>query len=645
MKQKITLLFLLLLSQLINVTRSSASHIFGGDIAYVCLGNNQFQFTFTLYQDCLTGEPQAIAEDLPLRYAIYAVGSDALITTGQSGEVIEQFIVPTGFSNDCVNNIPNTCMQKTVVRFTVQLPPTNLGYVFVYQRCCRNQFINNIYSPGVTGATYTSYIPPFPDNVCTNNSAVFDNNPPQIICANQPFEFDFSATDVDGDSLSYELCTAYIGGSQTNPVPIGPAIQGPPHTPVSYVPPYSAQYPIPSSPAFAINPVTGILTGTPTALGRYVFSVCVKEWRNGQVINTLTRDLQYVITDCSKAVVANIPSLTHEPDVYVARCDSIFTVPFINNSTGGFEYFWDFGDPNTNADTSTLFQPSYTYPDTGTYIVKLVVNRSSTCADSITRKVKIYPKFEVDFQIEGQYCMGEPINLSDRSIATFPEIFGWEWNFGDGNTSNEQNPVHRYNSRYDEFWVQLIAKTTRGCIDTARKKIVIPYFRPFAGNDTTVIKNTTFNMNGSGGILYQWTPVNNLANPNDPKSSVSFDQEGVYRYNLNVESQEGCVGNDSVRITVASRPYFIVPTVFSPNGDGLNDVIRPLSAGYPNLSVFMIYNRWGQQVFNMFTSNSGGWDGTFNGKPADVGVYFWYARATNMEGVEEEFQGDITLIR
>src|SRR5690606_5491806 len=110
---------------------------------------------------------------------------------------------------------------------------------------------------------------------------------------------------------------------------------------------------------FSLDPETGLLTGTPTAVGRYVFSVCVKEWRNGAVINTNQRDLQFVITDCSKAVVANLPSLSFEPDVYIAKCDSVFTIDFLNTSEGGFNFFWDFGDPTTDADTSNLEFPSW----------------------------------------------------------------------------------------------------------------------------------------------------------------------------------------------------------------------------------------------------------------------------------------------
>ncbi len=229
---------LLLITLLSLNNKAKASHIIGGDITYKCLGNNRFGFTFTLYHDCL-GQAQAIIDDSESYYSIFNANTGAPVLAGQSmGIYVDQQNIPTGFANECINNAPNTCMSKMVFEFEVTLPPTNDGYVFVYQRCCRNQTLNNIYAPGTTGATFTTYIPPFTNGQCINNSAVFNNAPPQIICADNPFFFDFSATDIDGDSLSYELCNSYIGGGN-NQGEIMPGSPGnipnnaPPHTPVS----------------------------------------------------------------------------------------------------------------------------------------------------------------------------------------------------------------------------------------------------------------------------------------------------------------------------------------------------------------------------------------------------------------------------
>lgn len=625
-----------------------ASHTMGGDIQYICLGNNRFEFTFTIYHDCLTGNMEAINADDPSFYAIFDKGTNAAVVRASTGPAIIRQVVPTGFSNECISNFPNVCMSKMVFKFTVTLPPSNNGYLFVYQRCCRNASVTNIFSPGVTGSTFTIDIPPFTAGQCINNSPVFHTAPPQIICANNPLIVDFSASDADGDSLSYELCSAYIGGDEFNPnpgLPGQPLIQAPPYNPVSYVPPFTPTAPLPANPALAINPTTGLMTGRPTAVGRYIVTVCVKEWRNGVVINTISRDQQFVVTDCSRNVIAYIPELSDQPGTYIIKCDSDRSVFFENTSSGGNTFFWDFGVPNTNSDTSVAFQPTFTYPDTGTYLVKLIVNKGTTCSDSITRLVKVYLPHHADFRFDGNLCQGSPLQFTDLSTTQMPPFTFWEWDFGDGQTSSLQNPVHTYNTNIENHVVRLISASQRGCRDTAIKTIVIPYFDPSAGNDTTIVKGYPFNMRGKGGSVYEWTPADFLQNPTDPVTATNYTSGGKYPYNLKVTSAQNCVGNDSVTITVVDKPWFIVPSGFTPNGDGRNDIVKPLSVGYVQLLYFKIYNRYGQLVFQSYSFSNGGWDGYFNGKPAETGAYYWHAAAVDPFGQTYEAKGDITLFR
>jgi hypothetical protein len=107
--------------------------------------------------------------------------------------------------------------------------------MLVYERCCRNGTINNLNNPGNQGATYTATIPP--TNAYRNSSPVFNKFPPTFICANSPLSFDNSATDLNGDSLVYSLCTPNDGASQSDPAPTTP--NNPPYFPISWQAPYN----------------------------------------------------------------------------------------------------------------------------------------------------------------------------------------------------------------------------------------------------------------------------------------------------------------------------------------------------------------------------------------------------------------------
>jgi gliding motility-associated-like protein len=617
---------------------SYASHMIGGDVYYRCLGNNVFRITIILYQDCLTGDPFAIEQDNPANYAIFT-GANLPFRTGQANYTSKETVSPN-FNNACINNYPNTCLQKMTFEFDVTLPPSATGYKIIYARCCRNAFINNLISPGETGVTYYATIPPFGDKECPNNSAIFKNFPPQIICANNPFVYDFSAIDPDADSLTYQLCAAKNGASTNDPKPTGQQmVANPPN--VSYNPPYTAQVPINGAPAFHINPTTGIMTGTPTGTGRYIVTVCVSEWRNGQVINTFSRDVQFVITNCSKAVVANIPELPDEPNTYTVQCKD-YTVKFSNTSTGGFSYEWDFGVPGA---TSTEFEPTFTYPDTGTYYVTLVVNKGSTCPDSITRIVKVYPHFKADYEFDGQMCPESDIRFTDKSTTTYGTISKWHWNFDDGTVSDIQNPIHAFRKPGGSKQVTLIAKSSLGCRDTFTQTIPISYFDPFAGNDTTIVLGYPFTMNATGAAFYEWTPSQYLDNATLPQTGTSFPDTGTYTYVLRASNEEGCIAHDTINILVVKYSQLFIPNAFSPNGDGLNDVFEPKIVGYSLINAFSVYNRFGQKVYATSNVNRPAWDGRLNGKVCEIGTYFWIINATDAFGNKKTLKGDVTLLR
>jgi len=612
-----------------------ASHIVGGEMTYRCLGVDQYEITLDLYRDCLHGEPSAISEDEPVYLGIYR-GDGSLYKMDTSVFFIQKIEVPANFSNECVTGVPPHCLQRARARRTYSLPSSPSGYRIVYQRCCRNNVINNILNPGNTGATYACTIPP--SGTLCNNSAVFKNYPPQIICINTPLTYDHAATDADGDSLSYAFCMAYQGGSTSDakPFPLYAA------TPVDYVSPFTFQKPMLGNPLVQINPATGLITGTPNLAGIFVVAVCCYEWRDGAVINTVTREFQFEVTNCSKAVVANIPQWSSEFNTYLVKCDN-YTVHFVNQSSGGFKYDWDFGVEGSGDDVSHAFEPDFTYPDTGTYQVKLVVNAGTTCPDSITRLVKIYPILKANFTTEGLLCPNDTLHFVDQTFSTYQPIESWEWHFGDGTQSNDQNTWHLYPAG-GEYPVSLIAKNSKGCIDTVTQTLGIERFRPFAGNDTIIVKGERIDFRATGGVVYVWSPADFLDVVNTGSPSGFYPDTGHYAYQVFIQSANGCEGYDSIQIWVVGQPALFVPTAFSPNGDGKNDVLKPTGIGYREIEYFRVFDRWGEKVFD--TSHFGeGWNGNFKGQPAGIGTYFWVLKTVDRFGKEAIISGDAILVR
>ena len=465
MKRALSILvFFILVSGFLVPVRGS--HIVGGDLQFISMNDQvpvskiRYKVIFKLYMDCIDGNPEAISRENSALFVLYNGTSRLPLDTFEIGKLSHQ-VIPPAFSNDCINNPPATCLLLNTYEFVLTLDNIASGYYLATNNCCRNESIVNIRNPAITGASYFIYLP---QRAVFNNSAVFANVPPQIICINNPFFYDHSAFDPDGDSLTYEFSEAFTAKTSTMGNGILAVFSAPPYPSVEYMPGFTAVKPMAGNPQLEINEETGAIQGTPNIQGRFVVAVYCHEWRNGVRINTIIREFQFVVTNCSRAVVANIPQYSDEFNTYVVECKN-FEVKFDNLSTGGFSYAWDFGVPDANYDVSTDFEPTFTYPDTGEYVVKLVVNRGSTCPDSISRLVKIYPTFNGNYNFDGLPCPNAPIQFSDSSWGTSKAASRWSWNFGDGGTSDQRNPVHVY-SEGGYYNVVLIAKNEKGFADT-----------------------------------------------------------------------------------------------------------------------------------------------------------------------------------
>ncbi len=265
-----------------------AAHILGGQLSYECTGGNNYRFTLVIYRDCQSGGApfdSAPGAPFPASVTVYSADNPAQFSTFLLNAPVVETILP---DNNCF--FPSFCIEKGTYSFDVTLSAAGGVYV-TYQRCCLNNTISNLNAPGETGMTYFIYLSPEARNLC-NSSPVF--SPPLMACSviNEPFTFDHSATDADGDSLAYAFCAPLDGGgtdqqNATGPGGVAPSPDlPPPYNEVSFInPSYSASQPIPGDPYFTIGETTGTVSGTPNIAGRFAYAICVSEFRNGVLLS------------------------------------------------------------------------------------------------------------------------------------------------------------------------------------------------------------------------------------------------------------------------------------------------------------------------------------------------------------------------
>ena len=160
--------------------------------------------------------------------------------------------------------------------------------------------------------------------------------------------------------------------------------------------------------------------------------------------------------------------------------------------------------------------------------------------------------------------------------------------------------------------------------------------------DTTINYGSNITLYGNGAYSYTWTPVGSLSDPNIPNPVATPIQNTSYiLYGLD---RNGCQGTDTVNVKVNFSNRLMIPSGFTPNGDGKNDEFRVVNITNQRLIEFRVFNRWGQEIFST-TDATRGWDGTWKDVPQEMGVYQYLIRVGFADGIIETYKGDVTLIR
>ncbi len=720
-----------------------ANHIVGGEIYYDQIGTGTYKVTLKLYRDCSISTNPPF--DDPASVMVFNANGGYVKTLEMNFNGASN--VPNTINNPCINLPDDICVQEAVYQEQIYLAPRTGGYYLVYQRCCRNNTIVNLINPGIVGSTYMEHIPG-PEQAAVNSSPRYNTRPDKFICNGFDIQYNHAATDPDGDSLVYSFSSPFTGldaccpklgtGAAPNAsspeCPVPPATcpvvgNPPPYNTVPFVSPYSGAIPISSSPVINIHPQTGLISGKPNVNGQWVVGVLVKEYRNGKLIGEHLRDFQYNVTPCEK----NFSSVIQEQTQF---CFGL-TVNFQNLSVNGISYLWNFGDPATLTDFSTAFNPTYTYPDSGKYVVTLIVNPGAPCADTSKQTVTVYPllqptlsvtpynacaddnKFDfsaggsfasystfnwtfgvnaspaasilqnqpgVTYNAAGDYPVKlvvqqatctktildtvqvyerpkayfnpspligcEPFPVFFKDSSTHGTALIYLWDFGDGTSSTQSNPLHIY-TQTGVYNVSLTIITTTGCKDTSTYKapgLITVKPSPKANFNADPLETDFFNSTinfidlSKDGIsmvfdLKDGTVLNQVP------AQHYYENFGNYAVTQIVTGSNGCPDTAVVWIKIRPEHLVWIPNAFTPFlKDGDNDVFKPVLVGATEYSL-LIYDRWGNLLFTSHNLNDG-WDGTFHNKACPLGVYVY--KIVYKDEVEMRYHtrtGTISLVR
>lgn len=308
----------------------------------------------------------------------------------------------------------------------------------------------------------------------------------------------------------------------------------------------------------------------------------------------------------------------------------------LNPISDALHYNWS---PAALLDNPGLKNPTASPPATITFYV---IGNIGKCQSEDSVTVKVFPRPVATAKADTAICYGDAIQLH----AGGGSIYSWSPAFF-LNAADIPDPIARPLTSMQ--YVATVSDTL-GCSKPVYDTVVVQVQKIIADagpRDTTIVANQPLQLNATGGQNYSWAPATGLNNPmvSNPVALITDDID----YVVTVSSSAGCIGTDTITVKVYKvPPALYVPNVFTPNGDGLNDVFRPIAIGMKQITYFRVFNRWGVLVYsgNKTRYEAGeGWDGTYKGKVQDPAVYVWMAEGVDYLDKRITQKGTVTLVK
>ena len=330
--------------------------------------------------------------------------------------------------------------------------------------------------------------------------------------------------------------------------------------------------------------------------------------------------------------VVDFVTLKAYDDTIICQGDAIQ----LRTTGDGLHFLWA---PSANTNDPTSPNPIVTTNATTMYQVVATIGHCSA-TDNVTVTTVPYPIANAG--PDTTICYHTSAQLKGSMVAS-----SFTWTPG-GSLSNPSilNPI----ATPSKTTTYILSVTdVLGCPKPSRDTVIVkvlPKVNAFAGHDTAVVIGQEMHFNASGGINYLWSPPTALSNVNISSPVAVYDGSvDSIRYVVRVGDEKNCFDSASITVRIfKTNPQIFVPTAFTPNGDGVNDLFRPIGVGIKNIEYFRVFNRWGQLIFST-SVNGQGWDGSIGGKPQSTNTFVWIVKG--IDYLDKPFfrKGTVTLIR
>jgi len=319
---------------------------------------------------------------------------------------------------------------------------------------------------------------------------------------------------------------------------------------------------------------------------------------------------------------------------------------------GDYTFEWYDGANNLIGTTQDITVTTATNGETYTVIVS---DSCSTPSVTATFDVFIHPLPQASFTVDtNRICVPYPVEFTNTTPSLVGSVL---WSFGDGNTSTSNaTPVSNNFTFSNTFVTTLTVTSDDGCKGFAYDTIY-GFDLPIAdfsvnpvdanvNNTEITFTNLSFNNDTNYWSFTYGDPLSSMGT--DPIVTFPTDSPGIYPVQLIVANGAGCRDTTIGRFVEIKGIYlFYIPNSFTPDGNGINDVFRPLGKDVDFVDNYnmQIFNRWGTLVFETSVIEEG-WDGTYKGAPVSDGVYIWKIKTKELyENLYHEDYGHVTLIR